>query len=197
MQVETYECEETATETVEMTDEARAIIEKLGLSGQEQLSASKPEDDGTTPRCPYRKITGEEDFVYRTICPTAVKLETYSESPIPLRVLQVAAHAVKFFTYLEVWHAAGVTVKDPVLIGCKQIGDHSWNVERYILARWADALDEWPAVVKTALRLFADKARAILNEQARDATMKRDSIGDIGLSEAIKLRANLGGLHFA
>ena len=143
MLVETYECEETATEAPEMSDAALALIDKLGLDGQRSLNVSAEPKEG---RCPYRRMTAEEAFVYRQICPATTNLREYAESPIPLRVLQVAAHADDYFQKLEVWHVEGITVKDPVLVGVTKDPKATWREARFILARWGEVLDEWPAL---------------------------------------------------
>lgn len=80
MLVETFELEEVAEQPPELEAEAVALIEKLGLDGQQT-------------RIPYRKMTEEETFVYGILCPMRTPLKKYKEGPIPLRVLQVAAHA--------------------------------------------------------------------------------------------------------
>ncbi len=164
MQVETYECQETQTEHPECSDEALKLIAELGLAGQDALNTA-PSGDKT--RFPYRKMRADEAAVFTLLCPRTCKLTEYADSPIPLRVLQVAAHAKPLFDELIVWAAPNSDVKDPVLVGIKKKGE--WTQERYILARWADALDEWPAVVKAAAEKFRDKLIAAAAEKMKDA----------------------------
>src|SRR5690606_31479142 len=97
MQVETYEVNETLSDgTVEqMSDpESLALIEQLGLRGQETLLGKREAgDDVAVVRCPYRRMSAEEQNVFAVVCPQVTSLEEYASGPIPLRVLQVAAHA--------------------------------------------------------------------------------------------------------
>ena len=90
MQVESFECTETAHEPLEACQEAVSLMEQLGLDGQKELVTPKP-DNGFAKRLPYREITAAEAFVYRVLCPDVTPLKKYARSPIPLRVLQVAA----------------------------------------------------------------------------------------------------------
>ena len=154
MQVETYECSETAAEPIEACEEAVGIIEALGLEGQKALVAT---DDGPAKRCPYREMTDEERFVFGVLCPTKTPLTRYNAGPVPLRVLQIAAHANSLGIYrrLDVWHVAKQHEPDPVLIGI--IGDSDWSISgRHLLARWADELESWPVLLKRAI----DRKRA-------------------------------------
>jgi len=169
MQVETFECDETASEShPECESVAMELVESMGLAGQQQLygksDAEKPK------RTPYRKMTADEAFVYGQICPQKTKLEKYAECPIPLRVLQVAAHAKSFglFEELWVWHRASPAIKDPVLMGIGP-GDESWRKSTFILARWGEALDEWPALVRQAVGIWRTCTIAALNKIIKQA----------------------------
>lgn len=153
MQVETYECEETRSEHVECTDEALKLIEELGLAGQKKLNI----DGQPGQRFPYRKMTAEERTVYKEICPTVCRIDAYDAAPIPLRVLQVAAHANPLFDELEIWATKSADVKDPVLVGIRTLADAYKTKETYILARWGEALDEWPAMVKATVAKFRQR----------------------------------------
>src|SRR5262245_46371000 len=75
--------------------EALGIIERLGLTGQRSLMTER-EGTGTPVRNPYRQMTVIEDRVYSSLLPKKVELSEYDEGPIPLRVLQVAAHGKDF-----------------------------------------------------------------------------------------------------
>lgn len=150
MLVETFECHETASEPIEAAAEAIELIERLGLDGQKQLISG--EDGSNKSRCPYREMTADEKFVYRTLCPTRAKLIEYKRTPIPLRVLQVAAHAqsLGMFKELVVLDTASAVEKDPVLVGVVQDGEYSWRTTDYILARWGDELEAFVVLLKRA-----------------------------------------------
>lgn len=180
MQVETFECYETAAEPIEATEEAVALIEQLGLHGQLELVRPKSDEGVHATRCPYREMTAEEIFVYGVLCPDQAKLHQYKAGPIPLRVLQVAAHAqsLGMFSHLEVWDRASVTVKDPVLVGCIMDRTYSWMVgKRFILARWGEVLETFSVLRTRALgshkETLIQQAKSLLSrvENATDAEL--------------------------
>ena len=157
MKVETFECAETASEPIEASEEAIKLIQELGLDGQYDL-VTRPEKSRFDTRCPYREMTADELFTYGVLCPAHVSMGRYTASPMPLRVLQIAAHAkgLGIFKDIEVWDKTGQDLKDPVLVGVttKKMGapPNSWNSEvRYILARWGDELETFSVLLKRAL----------------------------------------------
>lgn len=180
MLVETFECEETATETPEMCAEAQELIASLELEGQKAMTAP-----ATERRVPYRLMTADEKFVYSTLCPLATRLAQYKQSPIPLRVLQVAAHAKEsgFFAKLVVWDRASVASKDPVLVGYEI---DRYDAEPYILARWGEHLDEWPAMVKAAMSAWRVNAKDYANAVIRKAKAALETIDSMGLEDAMR-----------
>ena len=182
MQVETFECVETKNEHPEICLEAVEIIEKLGLEGQQAMVSKKPGLRGV--RCPYRIMTDDEKSVYRQLCPKTTELKRFALEPIPIRVLQVAAHAdsLGFFKHLEVWHREQAAVNDPVLVGVRQDDEHTWRDTYWILARWGDALDEWPAMCAQAIRSWKEKAAEKLNEIITSATVDLQRIESAGLA---------------
>jgi hypothetical protein len=168
MQVETYECTELCEETAEDTSLATDLIEQLGLSGQQSLLTNDK-------RLPYPQATQEQLFVFQTLCPVEQKLRDYGRTTIPLRVLQVAAHAKDLFDALYVWDVAGVD-KDPVLVGAKGT---TWQKTYYLLARWGEELEAWSVLLKRAL----EKKRALLADHARSMAVKWKTISEAGIAE--------------
>ncbi len=172
MQVETYEIDLTegtasGPEAVKMEAEAVALCETLGLAGQ--LNLITPPDPVTPDiepgtRLPYRKATEEEVFVLNMVCPATTPIEQYDADPIPLRVLQVAAHARETGQFLEivVRHRRSPNIKDPFLVGRRKPMNSNWSGARedYLLARWAEHLDAWPTVVQQAMSAWGDKVKA-------------------------------------
>lgn len=160
MQVETYE--EISLDTdVEgnvvnelVSEEALALIETLGLTGQQALveKHTLPSGDTAETRFPYRRITVEERNVFKAVFPSVTELTQYELGPLPLRVLQVASHAKDCFEHLEVWHAKSQR-EDPVLVGMRKEGQYN-QPTFYLLARWGDALvpfEELRAMAKKRL----------------------------------------------
>ena len=102
MEIETYEIEETVGETAGTTPEVEAealeLIEKLGLEGQRGLVVEK--EDGEACRIPYPIMDDRERAVYGELYPEHQALASYKAGIIPLRVLQVAAHAEQIYRTL-------------------------------------------------------------------------------------------------
>lgn len=149
-QVETYEVEDASISdatTLAADHEAVELITSLGLKGQEKLI-----DAGTVTRLPYRAMEAREALVYGTLFDGRTKVEDYSAEAIPLRVLQVIAHAREcgMFDSLIVWHPKTFQVSDPLLLGIKKelLYPNHENVSYralskdvyFMLARWGSAL---------------------------------------------------------
>ena len=164
MQVETFEVTETYSDgTVECEAEALELIERLGLDGQQQLVKGFGE---TKVRSPYRKMTHEEGVIYKALCPKESDLTEFSESAIPVRVLQVAAHAVGLFDHILVWSAENADVKDPVLVGVN--GNKYSTSERFILARWGEEL----LPLSDLAKLAGERIRAVRLKKLREIVSK-------------------------
>jgi len=141
MKIQEYGCE-TAPQSVEFTEEALELIEKLGAAGQGTFY----KHDRAV--CPYRKMSKIEFAVYRTCLPVREPIDKFSAGPIPLRVLQVGAHATSLLDgTLVIWHA-GVGKDDPLLT-LRQGSE--WNGEYYLLARWAEELEEFSVLLDRAI----------------------------------------------
>ena len=142
MDVETFEVTEVTTELkTEATEGQLALIEELGLTGQQSLLVTDDETDAAVQVCPYRLMTEEEYRVYKVLCPNASKVENFKAHAIPLRVLQVVAHGrtmLEVIGDLQVWHRKSSLVEDPVLVGVKS--DYQWDRKVFIVARWGSEL---------------------------------------------------------
>lgn len=168
MQVETYEIEDATSEASAMANDSAAIelIEKLGLTGQSSIMNKE-----TVTRIPYRAMEAREMLVYRALCDEEAALESYSADAIPLRVLQVAAHAkeTQMFSKILVWYPKEARIDDPILIGVikrKTYPDHveKWMRELtsdtyYMLARWGKTLLSFEKLEALALKTL--RARRI------------------------------------
>lgn len=166
MQVETFEVQEVAEEGADLCEEAVRLVEELELEGQRSLST--PDTDAR--RNPYRVMTVEEAFVYGVLLPRHVPVQSYADGPIPLRVLQVLAHAksLNFFKSFEVWcPQVPQPHGDPLLIASP-----NWSTF-YPLARWGEVLDSFPTLLTKAAKLFRetfkDEAAHIQSDLASDA----------------------------
>ncbi len=175
VQVETFECTETASEPIEASEEAISLINELGLDGQQDLICKTKTNHDT--RAQYREMTVEEFNVYKTLCPTAMKIGKYKAAPIPLRVLQIASHAKQCFpgSELYVWDRESMVIKDPVLVLEVVVG---YSVKtRYILARWGEELETFVVLLKRAASVAREQliqsAKSMLSEfeQSSDAEL--------------------------
>ena len=170
MKVETYEAisvdEQKGTVINEVvSEEALALIESLGLEGQKSLVETREVGgEEVQTRFPYRKMTREEQAVFGAVMPHRTRLHSYSDGPIPLRALQVAAHAqsLNFFDHVEVWHPEPGR-DDPVLVGCKKNAG-GWGLDLYLLARWGDEL--------VSMDDLRQKAKAVIVARAKSAIAK-------------------------
>ncbi len=186
MKVETFECVETAAEPIEACEEALALIEQLGLEGQQELTVKK--DSSRDSRCPYREMTAEEAFVYGVLCPQSVKLKEYKATPIPLRVLQIAAHAdsLGMFKEFDVWDRVSVAVKDPVLVAYAPNKRSSWRNDTYILARWGEELETFSTLLKRAIEMKREQCMSHLETVTSKAKMLLDNIDSLSTKELIE-----------
>lgn len=197
MPVETYECSETASEPIEIAEEAIDLIEQLGLDGQRELVTPRDGDDRGS-RLPYREMTRDERFVYSVLCPNSVKLAAYKQAPIPVRVLQVAAHAKDHFGELVVWDKENAEEKDPVLVGIK--GNYPYgNYRIFILARWGDELESFPVLLTRAVekgreRFKSECAKAMAKLKSRMDSVDESSMDDLCDSSGALHKVSLYGV---
>lgn len=162
MEIETYEATETTAEgQVEHTPEDMALIAELGLSGQQLITSDEGEIN------PYPKITHEQKLVCATLFDQRTKVADYSAGMIPVRILQVIAHAKDVFGIqnIYVYHKPTVEIRDPILVA----GDHG---NEYILARWGDALEPWADL----MRMAREKYRETYLTTLRRIKAKADSL---------------------
>lgn len=152
MLVETYECE--TMPTADLSDEAMKLIEQLGATKQEAYYKEGK------PTAPYRLMTKEEFAVYKMLLPERDEISKYDAGPIPLRVLQVGAHAKEVLEVgtLVIWHQ-GVGKDDPLLT--LRIGEH-YNGKYYLLARWGEVLEEFNVLFEKAAKLYVEKVKGVL-----------------------------------
>jgi hypothetical protein len=158
MQIETYEIEESKDEMARLGADSESIdlIEKLGLHGQKGLSNGEKAE-----RLPYRKMTEEEGNIYGLLFPKKTPIEDYSDSIIPLRVLQVAAHAkeLNFCESLRVWHPENADIEGPILVGSRKHPENSHITEIFVLARWGEALETLEALAVRAKKIWINHER--------------------------------------
>lgn len=177
VQIETFEQNEVVGGNIEdeNSPEAMSLIVDLGLKGQIKM-ASKTDSD-VAVRCPYRAMTKKEGRVYECLYPMKVDVEDYRESMIPLRILQVIAHAKSLNIYkkLQVWCEEGRPT-DPILVGVFHVGPYEHTTVDHILARWGDALDSFDILYEKAKKSTVDNYRLKMQEVKLKATEIESSL---------------------
>jgi len=199
MKIETYEVTELKADgTEDNLEESKQLIESLGLEGQKKLF---DKDDTDYKAFPYRKMTNQEYNVYRLICPNKTQLDNFSGELIPLRVLQIAAHAKEcdFVHQLQVWYPESADIKDPVLVGVKwddesRIGSNYADRTYYILARWGAVLKPLNELVVDAANILKTQLKSQLvraKVEAESDLQKVDSTVDAYLSGSDKYKPSV------
>jgi hypothetical protein len=188
MKVETYEVisldEIDGTVVNEVVDEeALLLIDQLNLTGQQSLVKDVVVDDEVVvKRNPYRKMTGEEAAIFNTLLPRHVKLTDYNDGPIPLRVLQVAAHAKELFDELQVYCPSDPRAPDPLLVGIMGGRSYADNPlsggEIFLLARWGEILEPLDDLRKKARVIIVAKVRATLAANKGKIAQLEASLGE-------------------
>lgn len=166
MKVETFEAisldvaRDGSVVNEQVSEEALALIETLDLGGQRSMLQKKNVGgEEVVVRNPYRRMSAEELAIYSVLMPNRVELAKYSDGPIPLRALQVAAHAQSLDCFdkgLEVW-CPQPGRDDPLLVGVRK-GQYD-SRELYMLARWGDELLELVELRAKALPIVLAKVR--------------------------------------
>jgi hypothetical protein len=162
--VETYDMLELDINLeVESDPEAVAIIEEMGLTGQQDLV------NDTGGRQPYNRLTADQLIICATLFPSRARLSDYKEGPIPYRVLKEAQVAKKHFKFLYVFYDTPAEIKDPVLVGAHS-EIYSWSdnptrdyAEAHLIARWGDALESWGDLMAKATKRRFEKGVANFN----------------------------------
>lgn len=150
MNIETFEIEEHDDASPQVEAEAVELIKALKLEGQESLVVKEAK---VPLRIQYPEMTEQELVVYEALFPTKTPVQKYSAGIMPVRVLQVVAHAQEQFERVEVWHKK-VRDPDPILVGW---AGQQYRQKPYLLARWGEALQPFKALV--------DEARTVIRER--------------------------------
>jgi hypothetical protein len=149
MQTETYEVESDLINQSELDNlindgQTELLIEELGLGGQKTLLGK------SKVRIPYRVLTFEERFVFKTLFPERSEVKAYSDGPIPLRAMEVIKTVRELdhpdLGYLEIWHPKK-GLDDPILVARKS----TYSDPVYLLARWGQALLPFDQLRKLAI----------------------------------------------
>lgn len=174
MEVQTYEIEEPLEGTTpELEEKAKQLIDDLGLEGQKELI--RPKEDGTEERIQYPEMTAQEIAVYEAIFPSKTPIGQYSAGILPVRVLQVIAHARSQFDEVHVWHRR-VQDPDPILVGKIKEG---YPGKRYLLARWGEALEDYSVLLEKAREIIKTNLGIMMRKKRNELESDLNQIDDI------------------
>lgn len=137
--------------------EAVELITTLGLVGQQKLIATPADEDTPAVRIPYRLMSAGEMKVYELLMPKQTPIAEYADGAIPLRALQVAAHARDVLPDAElvIWHPP-VGQDDPILTA-RLKSSRGYGYQHYILARWGEVLLPFAELAAKAKALWVEK----------------------------------------
>lgn len=181
MEIETFELVERDEDgTLECCEEQKAMIEKLGLEGQQSLLSG---DDNSGPVNPYPQATAEQVAVYKSVFPKEISVETYDRGPMPLRVLQVLEHARTIFPdncKFQVWCPISPLDLDPVLVA--RINHSTYH----LLARWGEALTPYSDLFKKAVEKVRENFRLKAERIKRQTEIYLETIDKIPVEQLIE-----------
>jgi len=148
----------------EHLEEWTKTVEELGLEGQKELA-----QPGKSP-IPFQPMNAIMQTVYKILCPKSESVKSYKASTIPLRVLSLIALAEKegYFKEIDIWHADDKP--DPIAVG--YVKGRYYTDEVFILARWGDELQDFPALEAKARKIFRERV------QSKMRTLSVDEIVD-------------------
>ena len=134
-------------------DAFKAQIDALELEGQKQLIT-----DDKSPN-PFTPLNESMERVFKTICPTVTKIESYSTEPIPPEILDLIALAKKenYFVEIEVW--SDDKEPDPVVVGIVHRDGRSWDRMVYLIGRWGTELAPFVELKNMAIERITEKLK--------------------------------------
>lgn len=154
-EVELYIIEETQELIYdnEKLDQWNSMVAELGLTGQAQVVKADKSP------IPFLWMNDALKKTFEELCPSKVKIEEYSKTPIPVEALSMVSLSKKegYFDKIEVWY--NEKNPDPAIIGYKYTKPGSdWTkdfyADRYLLARWSDVKATLAELTGRAKNLF-------------------------------------------
>lgn len=146
----------------------------------------KDKDQKTETQITFRKATREEINTYRLLMPKRVKLEEFSDGPIPLRILELCKKAKEQgIPQLWVWTPETGAKDDPIVFSY----EHNWSMsDARIIGRWGDSLEAFSVLKEKAIALAKMKMTAALTKiKIHSAmTLKMIEIGTINVAELMQ-----------
>lgn len=155
--VETFYVQETTNliHDQDSLDKWNAKVEELGLEGQKKVLVVKDKSP-----IPFLWMNNAIINAFKTLCPTACKIEEYDKTPIPVELLETVGLCKNegYFDKIEIWY--NERDKDPVIVGFSfnnsknSDWEKEWYGKKYLIGRWADVKASLDALVDRAKKLF-------------------------------------------
>jgi hypothetical protein len=160
MAVQEYLIEEVESLTQPSEDRVEWLqkVTDLNLEGQLQLGNNVPEKGPI----PFPLMNGSMTHIFETLCPSKSILKDYNKTAIPLRALALIGLSVQneYFGKIEIWYDEEEL--DPIVVGCD-------GQDKYLLARWADELEEMGVLMEKAIKKKISKRSNALSKKLKEA----------------------------
>lgn len=206
MEVEIYDQTEMGIDITgevrqESDPEALALIEQLGLEGQQKINTSASsageEDPADAFRNHYQLCTAEQQMVIMEFFQKHKSVQEYDNGPIPLRVLKEVAFIKEHFGTVEVFYAPPAEIVDPIIIAHPEPEVFRWGASAnrlassFMICRWGDALAPWSDLYRDAVASrmlkMENKLKGIIGKcnaqlqrlQAGEAPEHRELVDDL------------------
>jgi hypothetical protein len=176
MEIEICEMSEATTaglDKFEISQESSALVESLGLTGQQTYYSPDPDPSvNTRILFPYKRMTPEEIKVYSHMYPQQESIVDYDSGPIPLRVLKlIEENRVHFPSsarnnetgWMEIW-GPQVEDPDPILVALIKDPENTWTTHHYLLARWGESLRPFSDIRADVFQRIKEKWEAKAQE---------------------------------
>lgn len=160
--VETFVIEETAALIYdnEQLDAWNAHVAELGLAGQTALLEKEKSP------VPFLYMNQRLKKIAETLCPRKVEIEQYNASPIPVEILGLVALSKRegYFDKVQVWYDE--QTPGPFCVGLRyakesdRASGYSWNMNHYLIGKWADVKRSFDELYQMAVQRFAKEKTA-------------------------------------
>lgn len=180
LQFEVFDIGSKTLHTPKGQDEAKKLLDELGLSGQQNLV----ELCGDIVM-PFTAMSTIEERVWKQYCPHRHKLEEYKDSIIPVEILKLLRtikekeyfskefcfNEEKRYGRIEIWSETSDDI-DPLVVGLIPTDKYEWNDKIFLLARWGHSLRPFEEIKKIVTENMEKKAKLALEEGL--ATYKKE-----------------------
>lgn len=203
--VETFVIEETESLIYdnEKLDRWNALVEELGLQGQNQIVKKDKSP------IPFLHMKQSLVNIFETLCPRKFDIENFNLSPIPVEILSLVSLSKNegYFDKIQIW--ADDKDPDPACIGMRHMDYYSidnennwkksfptlieateymakmgWNLKKpypcnpayYLIGKWADVKHSFEQLKAMAIKRYVDSESLSLAQQKKEIERKIEDI---------------------